>query len=149
VLIVGLGARISAAEGDPHGALAEAARAVRIGVDMGCNEPVIGGLLDSAAGILAAAGELRAAELLLATATAVRGPLPRTVPEQEWADEARLRVAAGLTAADRSAARAEGAALTPESAARLLAELAEVHVPAKQNGLRAAGNSEPQGTGYS
>jgi predicted ATPase/DNA-binding SARP family transcriptional activator len=139
VMLSGLRARISAAQGDPHGALAEAAAGLRRAIGVGCNEPILGGLMDSAAEMLSSVDQLRAAEVLRAAATAVRGPLPRTVPEQEWADAVEARAAAGLTAADRSAAVAEGADLSLDDAVELLTELAAARPPAESSGFPDSG----------
>ncbi|MYS20889.1 Predicted ATPase, partial [Streptomyces sp. DvalAA-14] len=114
VLLLALTARITAAEGDPSGALAGLAGAARMALDVGCTEPVVAAQLDSAAEVLVALGDPRSAVTLTAAADGVRGPLPRTVPEREADEAVQRRAAARLAPAGLAAARAAGAALDRE-----------------------------------
>ncbi len=124
VLLLGLSAQITAAEGDPRAALSEAATAARAALDVGCTEPVVAAQLDTAAQILVALGDPRSALVLASAADTVRGPLPRSVPEQTADAAVRSAAAAALPAPERTRAAAEGAALTAEAAATLIATLA-------------------------
>jgi predicted ATPase/DNA-binding SARP family transcriptional activator len=123
-LLASLSARITAAEGDPRSALPMVAEAVRMALAGGCTEPVMGAQFDVAAEVLTALGDVRAAAVLLAAADAVRGPLPRSVPEQESADAVAGRAAAALSAAELAAAREQGARLDRDQAGALVAVLA-------------------------
>jgi predicted ATPase/DNA-binding SARP family transcriptional activator len=125
VLLLGLSARITAAEGDPRSALAELARATRMALDVGCTEPVVAAQLDAAAEVLVSIGDPRSAVTLSAAAHGVRGALPRSVPEGEADETARARAAVSLTPAELAAAGAAGARLDREGAAALVAALAE------------------------
>jgi predicted ATPase/DNA-binding SARP family transcriptional activator len=124
VILRGLSARLTAAEGDLPTALREAAAAARTAVDAGCTEVVVGSQLDTGAEILAGLGDLRSAVRMSAAAQAVRGPLPRAVPEREQEEAVRARAAAVLPADERERLRAEGAALDQDAAAEELAGLA-------------------------
>ncbi|WP_328467413.1 AfsR/SARP family transcriptional regulator [Streptomyces sp. NBC_00448] len=124
VLLRGLSARLTAAEGDPRAALYEAAEAVRLATEVGCTEAVVGAQFDTAAQILAELGDARSAVRMSGAADTVRGGLPRTVPEQAQDDEVRARVAAVLTAEESARQRACGAGLSRPEAVAELAELA-------------------------
>ncbi|WP_328915109.1 ATP-binding protein [Streptomyces sp. NBC_00223] len=148
VMLHGLAARITAAEGDPAAALDQVALAARTALDSGCTEPVVAGQLDTAARLLAVLGDARSAVRLSAAAESVRAPLPRSVPEQAGEDEVRRLAGAVLSAAERAEERAAGAALDAEAAVRLLAGLAEGGTAARSAGAaerRAAGARAPGG----
>ena len=130
VLLADLSARITAAEGDPRTALAMTAAAARTALDVRCTEPVVAAQFDTAAQILASLGDLRSALLLASSADTVRGPLPRTVPEQATDDAVRAAAASALPEPALARARAEGAGLSPEATVTLLARLAGVGDPA-------------------
>lgn len=133
VVIDGLFARITAAEGDLWGAVAKAGAAVRLGVDTGCTEPILASLLEYGAELLVVLGEPGAAARLHGASSAVRGPLlPRTVPEAESFREAEAGARAALGDAAYEALCADGAALDLEAAARALAAAAaKAPVPAQ------------------
>ncbi|WUH91848.1 winged helix-turn-helix domain-containing protein [Streptomyces sp. NBC_00433] len=124
VVLGGLAARITVAEGDPRAALALVDDALRTALASGCTEQILGAQLDVAAEVLTALGETRTAVVALAAADAVRGLVPRSVPEQEVADAVAARAAAALSAAEVAAARERGAGLDREQAAALVAVLA-------------------------
>ncbi len=127
VMLLGLSALITAAEGDPRTALTILEDATTVGVDIGCTEPVLGGLLDSAAEILGSLGDFPAALTLGAASTAIRGPLPRSIPERASAEAVVAAAAGALPAAAVARARAEGAALDPAAAARSLRAAVRPH----------------------
>ena len=120
VMLLGLSARVIAAEGAPGPALAETARAARLSLTVGCTEQIVAAQLDTAAEILVALGDLRPAAVLTSAAQLVRGALPRTAPEQATAEAVRAAVEAGLPADAAARARAQGAALDAEAAVALL-----------------------------
>ncbi|MFI9104217.1 BTAD domain-containing putative transcriptional regulator [Streptomyces fildesensis] len=125
VVLAGLFARIAAAEGDPRDALAQASGAVRLGVDTGCTEPMIAGLLEYGAELLVELGEPAAAARLQGAASALRGPLlPRTVPETVSFQEAQAGARAALGGAAYEAAYADGEGLDLEATAGTLAAAA-------------------------
>jgi tetratricopeptide (TPR) repeat protein len=123
-LLVALSARITLAEGDPGAALARAAEALRLAQAAGGTEQVVAAQLDTAAEALCAAGGFRSAAVLLAAADAVRGVLPRSLPEREVAAAVAARAAEALPERELAAARERGAALTAQAAAELVAALA-------------------------
>ncbi|WP_327289589.1 BTAD domain-containing putative transcriptional regulator [Streptomyces sp. NBC_01198] len=120
----GLAARIAVAEGDPRSALTVVDEAMRAALAEGCTEQILGALLDVAAEVLTALGDSRTAVVLLAASDAVRGPAPRSVPEQEAADAVVARAATALTAAEIAGVRGRGADLGRDQAAALVAVLA-------------------------
>ncbi|WP_407639730.1 BTAD domain-containing putative transcriptional regulator [Actinacidiphila guanduensis] len=120
VLLQGMAARLHAAEGDLPEALAQVAGSLRLALEVRCIEPVVATQLDTAAQILLAMGDPAVALCLCAAGTAVRGTLPRSVPEQSAADALRTAAAKALPAAAFAEAEAEGARLTAEEAAALL-----------------------------
>jgi predicted ATPase/DNA-binding SARP family transcriptional activator len=124
VLLTSLGARITAAEGDPEAALRTLAEVTRMAVETGCTEPVVGGQFDAAADIAAELGDLRSATWLSAAASAVRGELPRTVPELAAAEAVERRARAALGEGEWAAAGAAGAVLSRTEAVEALEELA-------------------------
>lgn len=131
VVLAGLFARIAAAEGDPRDALARTAGAVRMGVDSGCTELMVAGLLEYGAELLVLLGEPRAAALLHGASSALRGPLlPRTVPETRSFRAAEAGARAALGDAGYEAARAAGGRLELAAAAELLEASARVPAPA-------------------
>ncbi|WP_075017572.1 BTAD domain-containing putative transcriptional regulator [Actinacidiphila rubida] len=123
VLVTGLKARVAAADGDTAGALAGLAETVRRAVEVGCTDPVVAETVDVAAQVLRRAGDLVGAVRLASAADAVRGPLPRTVPEER--DHAALweRAVAGLAPEELAAAQAAGATADRTAAVALLAAL--------------------------
>jgi predicted ATPase/DNA-binding SARP family transcriptional activator len=123
-LLTGLSARITAAEGRPRAALAEADLALRLALAAGANESVLGAQVDLAAEMLAVCGEPEPAAVLLAAADGVRTPLPRSRPEQEWADAVAATAAAALPAPVLAAARERGAAMDGARAAAMVESLA-------------------------
>jgi predicted ATPase/DNA-binding SARP family transcriptional activator len=123
VLLRGQAARLTAAEGDPSAALAEAAEAVRTAVEAHCTETVTAAQLDTVAELLAVLDNPADAMRVAGAADALRGGLPRAVPEQE-ADRAVREAASVLPAGQAERERAAGAALDLEAAVRLVAELA-------------------------
>ncbi|SHN31631.1 BTAD domain-containing putative transcriptional regulator [Actinacidiphila paucisporea] len=144
VVLGGLAARITVAEGDPRSALPLVDDALRTALTSGCTEQILGAQLDVAAEVLTALGETRTAVVALAAADAVRGPVPRSVPEQEIADAVAARAAAALSAAEVAAARERGAGLDREQAVALVvAVLADGRA-----GLGApdGGGAQPPGT---
>ncbi|MFF6954859.1 BTAD domain-containing putative transcriptional regulator [Streptomyces sp. NPDC008317] len=124
VLLASLGARITAAEGDPVAALLGLAESASLALAEGCTEPVVGAQLDSAAEVLVELGDLRSAARMSAASSAVRGPLPRTVPELVTADAVEERARAGLGDGEWAAACAEGAVLDASEAVAALLETA-------------------------
>jgi predicted ATPase/DNA-binding SARP family transcriptional activator len=124
VLVVGLKARVAAAEGDTRAALAGLAEAARQALAVGCPDPVVAEQVDAAAGVLAGAGDLPGAVRLSAVAGAVRGRLPRTVPERLADEELHRRAADALDPEVLAAARAAGAGHDRTTAVELLTELA-------------------------
>jgi predicted ATPase len=124
VVLGGLSARISVAEGDPAAALPVVDEALRTALAAGCTEQVLGAQLEAAAEVLAALGHARPAAAVLAAAGSVRGEVPRSVPEQAAVGALAERLSAALSAADLAAARERGAALDGERAAALVAVLA-------------------------
>ncbi|MBY8881410.1 AAA family ATPase [Streptomyces sp. PLK6-54] len=119
VLVLALRARVAAAEGDLEGALTGLEDAARRAVEVGCTDPVVAEQLDAAASVLGAAGRAAEAAGLSAAAETLRGPLPRTVPEQQ-AHEELQRAVAGLPPEALAAARAAGAGLDRVAAVALL-----------------------------
>ncbi|MBM9436021.1 hypothetical protein [Actinacidiphila bryophytorum] len=124
VVLGGLSARISVAEGDPAAALPMVDEALRTALAAGCTEQILGAQLEGAAEVLPALGQARPAAVLLAAADAVRGLVPRSVPERSAVDALAERLSAALPAADLAAARERGAALDGGRAAALVAVLA-------------------------
>jgi tetratricopeptide (TPR) repeat protein len=124
VVLTNLGARITAAEGDPAAALLGLAEAAGLALAEGCTEPVVGAQLDSAAEVLVELGDLRSAARMSAASAAIRGPLPRTVPELVAADAVDEWARAGLGEEDWAAACAEGAVLDRSEAVAALLETA-------------------------
>jgi hypothetical protein len=74
--------------------------------------------------MLAVCGEPEPAAVLLAAADGVRTPLPRSRPEQEWADAVAATAAAALPAPVLAAARERGAAMDGARAAAMVESLA-------------------------
>lgn len=124
VLLAGLAARIALAEDDPRSALAKADDALRMALAADCTEQVVGAQFEVAAEALTALGDVMGAVELLAVADAVRGPAPRSVPEQEAVDAVTAQAASALSAAELAAARERGGGLARERAAALVALLA-------------------------
>ncbi|MDF9814674.1 BTAD domain-containing putative transcriptional regulator [Streptomyces sp. SPB162] len=131
VVLAGLFARIAAAEGDLRDALARTAGAVRLGVESGCTESMVAGLLEYGAELLVVLGEPRAAARLQGASSALRGPLlPRTVPETVSFREAEAGARAALGEAGYEAARADGETLDLRAAADSLEASVLVPTPA-------------------
>ena len=124
VLVLGLKARVAAAEGDTQAALAGMAEAARQAVAVGCTDPMVAEQVDAAAGVLAAAGDLPGAVRLSAAAGTVRGQLPRTVPELRADEELQRRAAEALDPAVLAAAREAGAGHDRTTVVDLLTALA-------------------------
>jgi predicted ATPase/DNA-binding SARP family transcriptional activator len=124
VVLGGLSARIAVAEGDPRSALATVDVALRTAVAAGCTEQIVGAQLEVAAEVLAALGDAMTAVVALAAADAVRGPVPRSAPEQVVVDAVAAQAAAALSEAEVAAARERGAGLGWEQAAALVTVLA-------------------------
>ncbi|MEV6013142.1 BTAD domain-containing putative transcriptional regulator [Streptomyces sp. NPDC051976] len=123
VLLLSLEARIIAAEGDPEAALRKLAEAARLAVETGSTEPVVGGQFDAAADVLVALDDPRSATWLSAAASAVRGALPRTVPELAAAGTVERWARATLGEEAWAAAGAAGAVLSRTEAVAALEEL--------------------------
>ncbi|WP_435176464.1 AfsR/SARP family transcriptional regulator [Actinacidiphila sp. bgisy145] len=124
VLLRGLSAQLTAAEGDLPGALREAAAAVRMAAEEGCTEAVTGAQFDTAAAVLAALGEVRAALRMSGAADTIRGDLPRTLPERADDDAVRAAAAAVLPPQEAARERARGAGWSRQEAGEELAGLA-------------------------
>ncbi|MEC3995958.1 transcriptional regulator [Actinacidiphila sp. DG2A-62] len=120
VLMRSLGARITAAEGDPLGALTGFAEAARAAQEAHCTDPVLAAQLDAAAELLLPLGAPADAVRLAAAADAVRGALPRTVPEEAAHQELRRAADAALSPRELAAARAAAAGTDRVGAVRLL-----------------------------
>lgn len=147
VLLLSLDARISAAEGDRVTALGGLAAAAELALTAGCSEQIVGAQLDAAAEVLLASGEPRSAARMTAASSAVRGALPRTVPERAAADEVGRRTRAALGEAQWAAASAEGAALDRTGAVAALAALAGTAPPAPDPAGAGPGGREERGPG--
>ncbi|MFF3564086.1 ATP-binding protein [Streptomyces sp. NPDC002574] len=110
LLCESLAARILAAEGDPAGALAGLANAVRAGVGGYCAEIRLAAVVEYGAEVLLALGDPARAALLHGAADGLRSGLPRPVPEEEGvrAVEGAARAALGDTAYEAARARGNG-----------------------------------------
>ncbi|WP_430393155.1 AfsR/SARP family transcriptional regulator [Actinacidiphila reveromycinica] len=124
VLLRGLSAGLTAAEGDLPGALVEAAEAVRMAEEENCTEAVVGAQFDTAAQILAELGDAPAALRMAGASDAVRGALPRTLPEQAGDDAVTARAAALLAPEEAVRQRARGAGRSRQESIEELAALA-------------------------
>ncbi|MCQ4046654.1 BTAD domain-containing putative transcriptional regulator [Streptantibioticus rubrisoli] len=111
------------AEGKRPQALDTFRRALRHGIAAQCTEPLLAALAERAAVALLELGQHADALRVLGAATTLRGPLPRSVPEQ--ADAARVRDGARAALGDQAydAAYAEGQRHTVGEAADLLDRL--------------------------
>jgi tetratricopeptide (TPR) repeat protein len=118
--IAALAARVHLAGGDAPEALREARAGLRRALDGKCDERLVAAMLETAALVVAETGTPRDAARLLGAATALRGGLPRSVPEQDDADAVLARAGSALPAQELAAALAEGAGLGGEQAAGLL-----------------------------
>ncbi|MFJ4848942.1 BTAD domain-containing putative transcriptional regulator [Streptomyces sp. NPDC088733] len=107
LLCESLAARVLAAEGDPAGALAGLATAVRAGVGGYCAEIRLAAVVEYGAEVLVALGDPVRAALLHGAADGLRNGLPRPVPEAEGvrAAEAAARAALGGTVYETTRAR--------------------------------------------
>ncbi|MFD3457709.1 BTAD domain-containing putative transcriptional regulator [Streptomyces sp. NPDC058691] len=117
-----LSARVLAAEGDPAGALAGLATALRAGVGGYCAEIRLAAVVEYGAEVLLTLGDPARAALLHGAADGLRAGLPRPVPEEEGirAAEAAARAALGGTAYET--ARARGHELGATGAYDVMAE---------------------------
>jgi predicted ATPase/DNA-binding SARP family transcriptional activator len=119
--VAALAARIHLAGGDGPAALREALAGLRAALDGKCDERLVAAMLEIAALTVAETGAPDDAARLLGTATALRGGLPRSVPEQDDTDAVLARAGAALPAQELADALADGARLGGEEAALLLA----------------------------
>ncbi|WP_051951221.1 BTAD domain-containing putative transcriptional regulator [Actinacidiphila yeochonensis] len=145
VMLRGLDARLTAAEGDRVAALAVAVSAVRMAFDVHCTEAVAAAQLDTAAELLVELGDPGGAMRLAGAADTLRGPLPRSRPEQEADRAVREAAVAALSVAEVERERAVGAALDWEAAVRLVTELAEAYE--ERDGNRAGPGGRPAAGG--
>jgi hypothetical protein len=90
----------------------------------GCTEAVTGAQFDTAAAVLAALGEVRAALRMSGAADTTRGDLPRTLPERADDDAVRAAAAAVLPPQEAARERARGAGWSRQEAGEELAGLA-------------------------
>jgi len=118
----GVGGCITVGESGPERGLVLLADALRLAVEQRCSRIVTAALAETGARALADLGDVPRALRLLAAAGHWRDGLPRSVPEQARAQRVEAAARAALTAEQRTAERARGAALTPDG---VLAELEE------------------------
>ncbi|NUP42052.1 MAG: LuxR family transcriptional regulator, partial [Streptomyces sp.] len=123
ILVDGMDARITAAEGDAPGALRKVRDNLGRGVETGCAELLLAQQAETVAHALVGCDEERLAARLLGAADAWRGGLRRTplLLREAEKTEAAARRALGREAAQ--ALRAEGAGLSIEQVIALLDEL--------------------------
>ncbi|MGW7003611.1 BTAD domain-containing putative transcriptional regulator [Streptomyces sp. NPDC054933] len=119
-ILTGLDGDVLAAEGKPREALDALRSALREGIAAQCTEPLLASVAERAAAVLLELDQPADAVRLVGAATAVRGSLPRSVPEEATA--ARVRGEARAALGDRAyeAAYADGLRRTVAEAADLL-----------------------------
>ncbi|MDI5971329.1 BTAD domain-containing putative transcriptional regulator [Streptomyces sp. SL13] len=120
VMLGGLEAGVLAAEGDPVTGLGVVAEALRAGLRGECAEPLIASLAERGAQLLLDIAEFTVAATLLGIADALRGDLPRSVPEAAAARRSGQAARSALGAGAHRAALDAGGRLGPERAAVLL-----------------------------
>ncbi|WP_437092872.1 AfsR/SARP family transcriptional regulator [Streptomyces longwoodensis] len=120
-------AQVTAAESGPVRGLPILARTLRQAVADHCSEAVTSAVVDTAAELLAGAGDLARAARLSAAADRLLGAHPRPSPEGARAERTVRAAREGLGERAYAAERARGAALTPADTLRLLEEAAERH----------------------
>ncbi|MEU1667167.1 BTAD domain-containing putative transcriptional regulator [Streptomyces sparsogenes] len=120
VVLNGLDARVTAAEGDAPGALRKMRDNLGKGGEVGCSEVLLAQLAETAAHILVDCGNERLAARLLGAADGWRGELPRTPLPRQETDEIAAATHHALGRETAQTLRAEGAGLSVEQVVDLL-----------------------------
>ncbi|WP_440553472.1 ATP-binding protein [Streptomyces sp. SCPE 10] len=120
-------ALLAAAESGPEHGLPVVAEALEAAVTMRCAEWITGGLVDTAAGLLARLGDLPGAVRLYEAADRWRDGRPRSEPERTEAARVLAGARAVLSADRYTAERARGAGY---GVAEVLADIRRVHTAA-------------------